>query len=229
MPFVSVLALAWLYQAPGLEGQEYLGARAVLSKILKPPNGSVLKDVKFVFAGDLRSFERYSPSMSPSAAASSWLDLAQRSFAIADTDSTPGQSGLAPVLSALPSPNSWPLIQAGLKDRDFGDPARGPAIHLLMDVLQGKTKDAWADLEAFAKLRTDSTRVSELDWLRLALAMHWHDSDRIDSAVTHEADMTASENGVLFGGGPSMQIPDLVVLLGKARARKRGDRAQGCD
>ncbi|HTQ08995.1 MAG TPA: tetratricopeptide repeat protein, partial [Fimbriimonadaceae bacterium] len=214
------IALALASARAGLpqEPQGYLGARAVLSKMNAAPSGLT---AKLAFANDLKDFKRDLTGMPAAEAASRWLGLLGRSCAIEDAERYGGQSGLTTLLPAIPSPDAWPLIRSGIDGQEFRYPARRLGIQLLMDMLQGDKEAAWTDVDTLGKLKPDAVGAASIDRLKLQMAIHWHDADRIEAVLTHEADSMTTEGTLPSNfGGPSIQIPDLISLLGRERARK---------
>lgn len=214
---LAILGMAMSCLVHCQQPQEYMGARAVLAQMRVPPRGSALADPVVVLAGDILSFGNRVAKMPPEEAATQWLALVGRCFAVADTgENTPN---LFPtVLEALPSPDSWPLVVQRLGSEPGIGPTRVVGLRALMSLLQSRDADAWSLLGSLPLGPSDALD-PWLDQAKFALASRRRDADAVEALLLARVEGMKDFPQFENRSGPIFEVPDLVELFGEARAR----------
>ncbi len=209
-----------------LPAQELQGAAAALKQIASPapPKKPEATDPVSILRTDLAAFR--SGSLSPADSARSWLALADRHASVAKLPGARGRYGegfqFKEILASLPPPANWNALAGAITTR-YGTAKRSThsvTMVLLGHLLTGNNEGAWKDAEVLRSLMPKAAQddgqsgAYQLLELMDALAHSSHNVDRILKVL--ELRMTQSGGG--YGGGGS--IPDLVPLVGAAKAEK---------
>ena len=194
--------------AGGQAQSDYLGPHSVLMRMRTPPSGSAMFDPRIIFCNDLEEFADKAAKLSPDQAAHAWLALVRRASELDGKARTRGSRLALETLKVLPSPDSWPLISQNLAEA--GSSKRADTLRLLFDVLQGNDSSARDRLKTYPKD----------DPIRLPLAIRMRDADAIEEAVKVAADAIRLKPPATMRSGPTMELPNLVPLLGPERAER---------
>jgi|GEM_PF-3242438 len=205
---MNLLAITALLLAPSQQPQ-FLGAREVLNRMTAPVAGSALRDPAVLFAEDTEAFGNRVVDLPPDQAASEWLSLVLRSFALRrERNAVFMQFDQTHLIQALPGPEAWPLIAQKIDQVAGFNANQKKGLHLLMEVLQGHDAEAKKLLQ---NLPPDSNQIA------LDLAIRTRDADAIENALKHqEPQVLMTSNRVRTG--PSFPVPNIVPILGEPRA-----------
>jgi tetratricopeptide (TPR) repeat protein len=213
----SLIAAVLLVGWPGTQQkpQEFLGARSVLSRMLRPLGGSALAEPQVVLKDDLNSFGRGVASMPDQDAATQWLALLHRNWDLTTND-TFGFHGnqVSQVLADLPSPGAWPILAAQIKSDCGRETGRTSVLRLLFQVLQGDNAAALTTVTQMEAYAAEASRPGDFSRIRELLARRMRDPDALEAALK------AEQSGQAMRGGPSRDVSDLVPLLGVPRAKE---------
>jgi len=207
---VAALACAVLAaQAGPSQDSAVYGARGVTSS---RPGNRVDPTLKFL--DDVQDYSDRCSTISPEKAAEEWLGLARTLVGDRNHDSE-----FLPLIHALPPPAGWPLIERAITANGLPK-GRDRAILLLLEILQGKNKEALASIAA---LEADPAVGSQpqLAHLKLGLAIRDRDPDRLESLLMGKGNIFARPEGMAFTDMEAWSgLPDLVPLMGEKRAAK---------
>lgn len=186
------------------------------------------------FAKDLAAFTKASNDIAPPDAAQQWMALYDRAQGLnrAPSHGFSGFSGAATlaVFTALPSPAAWPSLQKLVEGRavdQWGKPAAGPAMRLIMDTLNNKEDQQWTELaglmgqspSASPYARIYQNEGQGVMGLGTELCEVSSKSDDVEKFwKTALGDPAAPDKAPANQNGSPLVLPDLVTILGAARA-----------
>ena len=200
---------------------QFMGARSILHSAEAAPPTPASVTAKVTFAKQVDAFAQAEAAMAPHKAATEWLKLVNKAFQMNDGGVQYSQrEEFGHVFSALPSPESWPIIESLVKSGALSSAVRRDCLLLLLDILQGKTSSAKT---LYLKLKRQDSGIGNVWYLRdigIALADRGHDPAMLESILLEEADENSSKPRYgMRGAGPAISMPDVVRMLGPKRAR----------
>lgn len=215
--FLAALAMS----ASGLQAQELFGAQEALRQAKAAADAKKLgTDPTGAFQAKLDAYRKASPSMDAAGAAKGWIELlAAYDLAVSNPNPTSYQgTPFNGLVEALPQPEAWPQIAKALKARapKSKTDVKSPAFSLLAEILVGTPDSQWKEMaKILAANQADKSGYSsqirgQALQLYQALAVRTGDKERTVRAITLQA--------ALPGNDQSLVLPDLVGLVGKARA-----------
>jgi tetratricopeptide (TPR) repeat protein len=216
-----------------------LDARTVLSDIAHsaPTQGQLSQPPARVLLGDIRKFRTTAPTLTPEVAANTWIELYDRTFALAaapragavefDPD-VRAPLGVNSVMAALPPPSAWPALLAAAKKRAAGSDAdvRSQTLVLLAEVLVGDRQATDAQVRAIeATIRNldPETRVGLRDQLaeiRHTLVKLYGSSAEIASQFEEDLRKALEASSSDTNWHLTLDVPDLVTLVGIKEAER---------
>lgn len=194
--------------------QQFLGARAVLSRMVTPLGGSALADPDILLSDDLNSFGSRVTTMPDKDAATQWLVLLHRNWdRAAANPNYPSGSQISRVLADLPNPNAWPLIAAQIKAEGNADSFQTLFLNLLFQILMGKNAAAQTTIARIEAKSTEPNGNVDLSQVKELIAKRLRDPDAFEAALKAEPPMQGR------WGGPIRNVSGLVSFLGPQRAK----------
>ena len=229
-------AWAWTTMAQTAPATNYEGADAVLRQASESSNQPKSKEEKpspaAQLRADLKAFKQQSASLAPTEAAKQWLALTDRLLQLNETPANYGQQGgmanpIQPdeLVEALPPPASWAELAKAIEARPAGEGAQvlqGLGLRLLAHTLLGDTAKRREDIAALealaakAKTRQAYFYNSLFEELSSSLMATMDNPDAVLQALDRR--LAAQQSGEGYRYQSSLQIPDLVPLVGPEKA-----------
>jgi len=214
---------------------EYLGAEKVLRQAMEtnePANARPEPpSPQRQWRADLKSFQTNAPALAPAEAAAQWLKLLDRFTQLPDSrngfgrfagrDEMPTPQEL---MEVLPPPATWPELARQVEQRPTGEGMAGlqqTGLRMLVHTLTGDAAHRREDIAALqvlaAKAKTSQAYFlnSLFQQLNITLLAMLDNPDAI--IKTLERQLTALQGEENFGNN-TLQIPDLVTLVGREKA-----------
>ena len=231
---VTIFAVV-LFSIPAF-ADDFLGASALVEKLkpdAKPATPApTSQDDAIHLSKDLKSFAQQSATLPPQEAAGQWLALFDRDMALRGN---PAQASLLTnmpqqIFQALPAPESWPDLQKLVEARTPGkqpDPWAHDLLLLVVHTLNNVEDKQWADLAALITLSDNPTTPENFDGpttvllLGAKLSTMANLSDEAEKFWDHVlADLVKAPAlpASMQPGDTGLEFPDLVTLLGAAKA-----------
>ena len=234
---------------------DFQGAAAVLKEVSNKTTGSPTNtptSERDRLLADLKSAHTASPDVAPQDAAEHWLSLVDRYFVLASKpiDPTDSEVIMQPlqfqaVVATLPSPNAWNALATAVESRPQGKGAmavRELCLRLLVHMLTNNQKAQRDDLTAFESILTKSKDASlaqlsyQIPSFAETLDNASDDPDRLVKSFERQIDQMSREATAQALQSadsdieaerytPTLEVPDLVTLVGKERAEKLIRRA----
>jgi tetratricopeptide (TPR) repeat protein len=229
-------AWAWTTMAQPASATNYEGADAVLRQAAEGSNQPKSKEEKpsptSQLREDLKAFKQQSASLAPTEAAKQWLALVDRLLQLNETPANYGQQGgmshpIQPeeLVEALPPPSSWPELGKAIEARPAGEGAQSLqklGLRLLAHTLLGDTTKRREDIAALealaakAKTRQAYFYNSLFEELSSSLMATMDNPDAVLQALDRK--LAAQQSGEDYRYQSSLQVPDLVPLVGPEKA-----------
>jgi tetratricopeptide (TPR) repeat protein len=226
---VCLLAFASFHFGPMADGQDYLGAAAVLGKIAdqsaKPSDDKGKTNEQSRLKADLAAFQTNSISLPPTEAARNWLGLADRLAKLQPSTgiyNPPDQSvGWQNLVEALPPPADWVELAKAIAARPpkKGDEEmREIGLRLLAAALTGD-KDARQNVAN--DLQARAAKADMQSALRMKNAIYLLSQATL--AVSDDPDAILKSLDRQLNSGQTdfpvpVQVPNLVSIVGPAKA-----------
>lgn len=229
-------AWVWTTTAEATSATNYEGADAVLRQAAEGSNQPKSKEEKpsptSQLREDLKAFKQQSASLAPAEAAKQWLALVDRLLQLNETPANYGQQGgmshpIQPeeLVEALPPPSSWPELGKAIEARPAGEGAQSLqklGLRLLAHTLLGDTTKRREDIAALealaakAKTRQAYFYNSLFEELSSSLMATMDNPDAVLQALDRK--LAAQQSGEDYRYQSSLQVPDLVPLVGPEKA-----------
>lgn len=199
---------------------DYQGAAAIIRSIDKDPAPSPGKEGSAELRADLKAFADRLPTLPPADASRQWLALLQRQFTLAAAPPD-GVSRVtaAEVFLALPPPESWGALKAGIDQLSPApDAARLAALRVAAAALTNDDAGQWKALDELKSAGKGKAAPP----IRRALAHTSDDSQKILASFEDELRQPTTESPSRSNRyrDKDLQVPALVRLAGEDRARK---------
>ena len=227
---------AWTITAEAAPATNYQGADAILRQAAEGSNQPKSKEEKpspaAQLRSDLKAFKQQSASLAPTEAAKQWLALADRLLQLEETPANYGQQGgmshpIQPeeLVEALPPPSSWPELGKAIEARPAGEGAQSLqklGLRLLAHTLLSDTTKRREDIAALealaakAKTRQAYFYNSLFEELSSSLMATMDNPDAVLQALDRK--LAAQQSGEGYRYQSSLQVPDLVPLVGPEKA-----------
>jgi len=229
-------AWVWTTTAEAASATNYEGADAILRQAAEGSNQPKSKEEKpsptSQLREDLKAFKQQSASLAPAEAAKQWLALVDRLLQLNETPANYGQQGgmshpIQPeeLVEALPPPASWAELAKAIEARPAGEGAQtlqGLGLRLLAHTLLGDTTKRREDIAALealaakAKTRQAYFYNSPFEELSSSLMATMDNPDAVLQALDRK--LAAQQSGEGYRYQSSLQVPDLVPLVGPEKA-----------
>lgn len=224
---------------PRVEGDNFEGASALVKKLnsaAKPASVTpTTKDDFFHLNKDISLFSKQTASLAPEEAAKEWLALFDRGIALLNNPSQMDMSGniSQSILQALPGPASWPQLQKLVEARV---PAQQPnpwahaLLSLIVHTLNNVEDKQWADLSLIASLSSNPTNppantgmetssaILTLGSKLSSVAGSPEEAENFWNRTLSTLEQAPATSISMDQGDSSLELPDLVTLLGEAKA-----------
>jgi tetratricopeptide (TPR) repeat protein len=228
-------AWAWTTMAQPASATNYQGADVVLRQAAESVNQPKSADEKpsptTQWRADVKAFKQQSTNLAPAEAAKQWLALADRLLQLEET-STFDQRGMMShpiqpdeLVEALPPPANWAELAKAIEARPAGEGAQTLqtlGLRLLANTLLGnmtKRREDIAALEALAakaKTRQAYFYNSLFEELSSSIMATMDNPDAVLQALDRK--LAAQQSGEGYRYQSSLQVPDLVPLVGPEKA-----------
>jgi tetratricopeptide (TPR) repeat protein len=211
---------------------ELLDARSVLERVEKPDAAAQHAQSKHArLLADITAYRARARTLPPAAATSEWFALLDRAHEVAGTEwagdyegfdlPTRSVAGVRAVVASLPPPAAWPALRAEANKRVTADPQNVEllATRLLTEALAGDAvamQKSIADIEAAAADSDVDEKMRNLQMVsaaRAAVADLYGSSDEVIAAFSASVKRAGDTPYA-----PPVQVPDLVGMVGEARA-----------
>ena len=229
-------AWVWTTTAEAASATNYEGADAILRQAAEGSNQPKSKEEKpsptSQLREDLKAFKQQSASLAPAEAAKQWLALVDRLLQLNETPANYGQQGgmshpIQPeeLVEALPPPSSWPELGKAIEARPAGEGAQSLqklGLRLLAHTLLSDTTKRREDITALealaakAKTRQAYFYNSLFEELSSSLMATMDNPDAVLQALDRK--LAAQQSGEGYRYQSSLQVPDLVPLVGPEKA-----------
>jgi len=229
-------AWVWTTTAEAASATNYEGADAILRQAAEGSNQPKSKEEKpsptSQLREDLKAFKQQSASLAPAEAAKQWLALVDRLLQLNETPANYGQQGgmshpIQPeeLVEALPPPSSWPELGKAIEARPAGEGAQSLqklGLRLLAHTLLSDTTKRREDIAALealaakAKTRQAYFYNSLFEELSSSLMATMDNPDAVLQALDRK--LAAQQSGEGYRYQSSLQVPDLVPLVGPEKA-----------
>ena len=229
-------AWVWTTTAEAASATNYEGADAILRQAAEGSNQPKSKEEKpsptSQLREDLKAFKQQSASLAPAEAAKQWLALVDRLLQLNETPANYGQQGgmshpIQPeeLVEALPPPSSWPELGKAIEARPAGEGAQSLqklGLRLLAHTLLSDTTKRREDIAALealaakAKTRQAYFYNSLFEELNSSLMVTMDNPDAVLQALDRK--LAAQQSGEGYRYQSSLQVPDLVPLVGPEKA-----------
>ena len=226
----------WTTPAKAAASTNYEGADAVLRQAAESVNQPKSADEKpsptTQLRTDLKAFKQKSASLAPAEAAKQWLALLDRLLQLNEAPANYGQQGgmshpIQPeeLVEVLPPPSSWPELGNAIEARPAGEGAQALqklGLRLLAHTLLGDTIKRREDIAALEALATKAkTRQayfynSLFEELSSSIMATMDNPDAVLQALDRK--LAAQQSGEGYRYQSSLQVPDLVPLVGPEKA-----------
>jgi tetratricopeptide (TPR) repeat protein len=200
-----------------------------------PVATSTTKDDYFRLTKDISLFSKTVGSLAPEEAAREWLALYDRGIALRSDPSQMDMSGETPqtIMEALPGPESWPELQKLVEARV---PAQQPnpwdyaLLLLVVHTLNNVEDKQWADLASLASLASNPAGAQADAGLEMAtdllglgskmstVALSADQAEKFWDSMLGILEKMPAQPGSMDQGDSGLELPDLVSLLGEAKA-----------
>ncbi len=235
--WLIVLAPAWALAAPSTASRpDLLDAHKVLEAIAADPaqkDATPENSDASKLLHDIQEFRVSSGSKPPQEAAAEWERLLDRSSAVNPAESVEVSSfdlgtrkpvGILSVVAALPPPDAWKALNVAATKRSAAHADyRSLGAVLLTDVLLGNRDGARSALTsvdgAISALPPDERQMVQQDVTQIRhgfLRLYGSPAELTEAFVTSLRD--ASKRASLSRGSSSVEVPDLVTLVGEDKA-----------
>jgi tetratricopeptide (TPR) repeat protein len=235
----SIVGALLFFVLPRIEGENFQGAAALVKKLSSVPKPTAVtpttKDDYFHLTKDISLFSKTVSSLAPEEAAKEWLDLYDRGIALRGNPSQMDIGGGLPqaIMEALPGPESWPELQRLVEARV---PAQQPnpwdhaLLLLIVHTLNNVEDKQWADLGLLASLSANPTgpladagpeTSSALLVLGSKLSTMASRADQVEKfwdLTLSALEKAPAQPNSQDEGNSNLELPDLVSLLGEAKA-----------
>jgi tetratricopeptide (TPR) repeat protein len=229
-------AWAWTTMAQPASATNYQGADTVLRQAAESAKQTKTADEKpsptTQWRADVKAFKQQSTNLAPAEAAKQWLALADRLLQLEETPANYSQSGMMshPVqpeelVEALPPPASWLELAKAIEARPAGEGAQTLqtlGLRLLAHTLLGDTTKRREDIAALealaakAKTRQAYFYNSLFEELSSSIMATMDNPDAVLQALDRK--LAAQQSGEGYRYQSSLQVPDLVPLVGPEKA-----------
>jgi tetratricopeptide (TPR) repeat protein len=226
----------WSATAHAAPATNYQGADAVLCQAAESVNQTKSADEKpsptAQWRADLKAFKQQSASLAPAEAAKQWLALVDRLLQLEETPANFDQRDVMShpiqpdeLVEALPPPASWAELAKAIEARPAGEGAQtlqGLGLRLLAHTLLGDTTKRREDIAALetlaakAKTRQAYFYNSLFEELSSSLMAAMDNPDAVLQALDRK--LAAQQSGEGYRYQSSLQVPDLVPLVGPEKA-----------
>jgi tetratricopeptide (TPR) repeat protein len=229
------VAWAWTTTTEAASATNYEGADAILRQAAESANQTKSGDEKpsptTQWRADLKTFKQQSASLAPSEAAKQWLALVDRLLQLEETPAY-NQRGIIShpiqpeeLVEALPPPASWAELAKAIEARSAGEGAQALqklGLQLLAHSLLGDTTKRREDIAALealaakAKTRQAYFYNSLFEELSNSIMATMDNPDAVLQALDRK--LAAQQSGEGYRYQSSLQVPDLVPLVGPEKA-----------
>lgn len=216
---LASLSLAVLF-FPSALAQDLQGADAAIRKAAEARTATAkCEDPAGLLTKRLAAFPAEAKAMTPDAAAKAWLGLLDLYLQKPDaTEMSMGRwrspAEFDKLVEVLPSPDSWPAIRTGIRQRTAKEKSLfNASLDLFGEILAGDAASQWGAMAAMMTYKSGGMGSSIVQTYR-ELAEQTGDRARLVKAIM--MGMEEGENGM----GRYTQVPDLVALVGPAEAEK---------
>lgn len=232
MAFATALGLA--ASAGAQAAAELKPVDAVLARIAaSEPKPAARADTAPAVLKAIVAFRTHSSELTPPEAAVQWLNLWDRTVALDDNDNEYDESAIDPLtrhdvgpaslLAALPSPEAWPMIRQHSVQRAAKRPddAKALVLRLIAEILVRDSQAALQTLEVIEGREGKGDAGDSAGWSRVIEEAREEFLKVFGTREQIVAAFRASlAHGNKSGGGLGLEIPDLVGLVGEARAEE---------
>jgi hypothetical protein len=229
-------AWAWTTMAEAASATNYEGTDAVLRQAAESVNQTKSADEKpsptTQLRADLKAFKQQSTNLAPAEAAKQWLALVDRLLQLEETPANFGQPGMIShpiqpdeLVEALPPPANWAELAKAIEARPAGEGAQTLqtlGLRLLAHTLLGDTTKRREDIAALealaAKAKTQQAYFynSLFEELSSSIMATMDNPDAVLQALDRK--LAAQQSGEGYRYQSSLQVPDLVPLVGPEKA-----------
>ena len=221
-----------LFVPPRAMGEDFEGASALVEKLASAPQAPSIapgaKDDPVQLSRDLKAFSKQVSTLAAPDAAQQWLALFDRRVALRDRAGGLTQE----LMQALPGPESWPELQKLVEARGPGqqaDPQAHSFLLLMVHTLNDAEGKQWDDLGAMTSALSSSkaTSPNSQTWGASALLML---GSKLSAVASQPEAVETFWNQILAilektpanlndqNQDNNLELPDLVTLLGRAKA-----------